>query len=109
MCAKGLIGSAAERNSFRMIVSWKDRSLQSCNIHESFQCFGDVTLYPGWIRVYVSCRSDVIELFCRVVLSLCCCCHFPDDDVSSRSGSRREESHERIEAVSLRETCCILG
>ena len=71
MCAKGLIGSAAERNSFRMIVSWKDRSLQSCNIHESFQCFGNVTLYPGWIRVYVSCRSDVIELFCRVVLSCC--------------------------------------
>ena len=34
---KGLIGSAAERNSFRMIVSWKDRSLQSCNIHGSFQ------------------------------------------------------------------------
>ena len=87
-----------------MVVSWKDQSLQSCNIHESFQCFGDVTLYPGWIRVCVSCRSDVIELFCRVVLSLCCC-HFPDDDVSSRSGSRHEESHERIEAVSLRETC----
>ena len=114
MCAKGLIGSTAEWNkqfrfwtSFLVIVSWKDRSWQSCSIHESFQCFGDVTLYPGWIRVCVSCRSDVIELFCRVVLSLCCCCHFPDDDVSSRSGSRREESHERIEAVSLRETCHI--
>ena len=35
-------------------------------------------------------------------LYLCSCCHFPDDDLS-RSDSRREESHERIEAVSLRE------
>ena len=30
-------------------------------------CFGNVTLCPGGIRVYVSCRSDVIEL----VLSCC--------------------------------------
>ena len=39
------------------------------------------------VRMWLSC-------FCRVVLSLRCCCHFPDDDASSRSGSRREESHE---------------
>ena len=77
MCAKGLIGSAAEWDiqflfwtSFLVIVSWKDQSLQSCNI-ESFQCFGDVTLYPGWIRVCVSCRSDVIELF--FVMLFCRC------------------------------------
>ena len=51
--AKGLIGSAAEGNSasFLVIVSWKDQSLQSCDIHESSQCFWDVTLYPGWVRV----------------------------------------------------------
>ena len=35
-----------------------------------FSIFGNVILCPGWIRVYVSCRLDVIELFCRVVLSL---------------------------------------
>ena len=49
---KGLIGGAAEWNSasFPVIVSWKDQSLQSCDIHESSQCFWDVTLYPGWVR-----------------------------------------------------------
>ena len=66
--AKGLIGSAAEGNSasFPVIVSWKDQSLQSCDIHESSQCFRDVTLYPGWVRVVV-CLSDVTEFSCRVV------------------------------------------
>ena len=59
-----MLGSAAESLA---VVSWKDQSLQSCNIHESFQCFGDANLYPGWIRVCVSCCSDVIELF------LSCC------------------------------------
>ena len=97
-----MLGSAAE--SFG-IVSWKDRSLQSCNIHESFQCFRDVTLYPGWIRVDVSCRSDVIELVFAVCFVVVLLLPFPDDDANSRSDSHHEESHERIEAVSLRETC----
>ena len=30
---KGMLGSAAESLA---VVSWKDQSLQSCNIHESF-------------------------------------------------------------------------
>ena len=37
MSEKGMLGSATERNSFRLIVSWTGRSLQSCDIHGSFQ------------------------------------------------------------------------
>ena len=66
-----MLGSAAD---FRAIVSWKDQSLSLCNIHESFQCFGDANLYPGWIRVCVSCRSDVIELFYLFFVVLFCRC-----------------------------------
>ena len=51
-----MLGSAAESLA---VVSWKDQSLQSCNIHESFNVLGEVTLYPGWIRVGVlSLRRD---------------------------------------------------
>ena len=33
LSAKGMLGSAAESLA---VVSWKDQSLQSCNINESF-------------------------------------------------------------------------
>ena len=33
LCKKGMLGRAAESLA---VVSWKDQSLQSCNIHESF-------------------------------------------------------------------------
>ena len=52
----------------------------------------------------VVCLSDVTKFSCRVVFVSVLLLPFPDDDLS-RSDSSREESHERIEAVSLRETC----
>ena len=55
----------------------------------------------------VVCLSDVLSFLVALSLSLCFCCHFPGDDLS-RSDSRREESHERIEAVSLRENMSCL-
>ena len=72
---KELGGSAAERNSFRMIVSWKDRSLPSCNIHESFQfLFLEMLLciLDGSGYMFLAACLDVIELFlsCCFVVAL---------------------------------------
>ena len=81
-------------------------------IHVTFMrvfsfCFGNVTLCPGGIRVYVSCRSDVIELVlsCCFVVALL----LPFSRWWRKQQIRLSPWREswRIEPASLRETCCI--